>query len=102
MVLSHWQQLPQIGIDVAAVESAEGLDARWAAAKAAGDLVVSVLDDFPSLTPQPVTAEAVQSMLASHGADAANGQIIGILIQNLPQILAFITQILPLFKKAGS
>ncbi len=100
--ISHWQQLPQIATDVAAVESAAGLDARWAAAKTAGDLLVTVLDDFPGLAPQPITPDAAEAILVAHGAVGANGQIISILIQNLPQILAFITQILPLFKPAGS
>ncbi len=40
-------------------------------------------------------------MLDAHGAVGANGQIIEILIQNLPAILSFITQILPLFKEKG-
>ena len=96
--LGHWQQIPQLGGDVVAVESAAGLDARWAAVKTAGDLLVTILDDFPVVAPPPVTTDAVAAMLAQHGADGANGQIINILIQNLPAILSFITQIIPLFK----
>ncbi len=65
--LGHWQQIPQLAGDVMAVESAEGLEARWDAAKTAGDLVVTMLDDFP-LVAAPVTADAVQAMLAEHGA----------------------------------
>ena len=94
--LGHWQQIPQLAGDIVAVESASGTDARWAAIKTAGDLLVTLIDDFPAATPAPVTADAVQSMLAAHGAVGANGQIINELIQNLPAILSFITQILPL------
>lgn len=96
--LSHWQQLPQIARDVADVESADGLDARWSAIKTAGDAVVAMLEDYPVAAPQPVTPESVSAILAEHPAVQANGQIISILIQNLPAILAFITQIIPLFK----
>jgi len=99
--LGHWQQIPQLAGDVMAVESAEGLDARWAAVKTAGDLLVTILDDFPVVAPPAVTPDAVQAMLAAQGPVGANGQIISILIQNLPQILSFITQIIPLFKGAS-
>ena len=100
--LGHWQQIPQLAGDVVAIESADGVDARWAAIKTAGDLLVTVIDDFPVQTPPPVTADAVQAMCAAHGAVGANGQIINTLIQNLPAILSFITQILPLFKAGGA
>ena len=99
--LGHWQQLPQLAGDVVAVEAAAGLEARWAAAKTAGDLLVSILADFPPLV-SVAPAGASRVGLATAGPVGANGQIISILIQNLPQILAFIQQILPLFKASGS
>ena len=98
--LGHWQQIPQLAGDVVAVESAAGLEARWAAAKTAGDLLVSILADFP-LAASPAAPEGPAGsnpVERRAGPVGANGQIIGLLLQNLPQILAFIQQIVPLFK----
>jgi hypothetical protein len=106
----HASILPTLTADAQAIESAEGVEAKWTAAKKFGDDAVGALVDFPGLSNAgtdgaalkcPLSTPAVvEAHLLAHPAVKANGVIIGELIQNLPQIISAITTIIGLFGKA--
>ena len=98
--LGHIAQLEPLVTDLKDIIAATTLKAKAESLKHAIDLVVLILDDFPKNTmlfPMVAATTAELDELGAHPEVGKNGQIIGWIIQNLPAILAFIQQIIPLF-----
>lgn len=104
-----------------------GFKSKWEQVKVCGDLVVPILDDCPLVKPMVVGADAPQSLtqeqfdaelaalcnsvdhshgsieppVVAFGADAprpvGRGELLRMLIENLPQIASFIATLVELF-----
>lgn len=90
-LLSHGDKLDDLMEGVDAVMAAEGVLAKWQAVKAIGDLLATMLDDFPGIpgiefSTAPPTEQDAQQLLDIAG----NIDTIRKLIEYLPQILAII------------
>ena len=90
-----------------AIGTAEGLDAKWAAFKSAGDLVVPIIGDCPALQylttgdepmEQPQFDENIIRLKASPPAKALPPGTIELILSNLPMIISSIQQIVAFFK----
>lgn len=92
--LAHSVDINALVTDIEDITTATGYDAKWAAIKAAGDLIIKDMADFPGL---PTMGTVACTQGEADQLVGAHGEIIGKILQNLPAIMAFIMQILPLF-----
>ncbi len=95
-IAQHAQQSPAILGDIEQMISAASVEDKWKAFKALGDLVVGDIASFP-LDPAPAS-DADLAALSAMPVLKANGAIISLLLQNLPQVMAAIQAIVALFK----
>jgi hypothetical protein len=102
-IVDEAEQAPAILSYLEQLVTATATSDRWVAFKALGDLVVADLESFlqPSASESTTTAQTMLA-LGDHPVVKANGQIIDLLLANLPQILTAIETILALFGKGPS
>lgn len=100
-LLRHTDQIQPISDAAVAWAAATGVTDKWTATKALGDIIVPIAADFPDLSAVFLVADAElqQQLFAQEFSEAygARGDIIKILVDNLPAIIDAITRLWPLF-----
>jgi uridylate kinase len=98
-LLGHVDQLPALVAAVESIATAADLADRWAAVKSAGDLVVSILGDFPGFNSTTDTVEVLRANLHQQAARLSIDW--SRVAAALPQIVALVEQILALLGAAS-
>lgn len=84
-LLGHVDEAAQIAALTPAVFAAKNLSERWDAIKPIGDVLVTIIDDFPGFTFGAVDTEQLASYEVEAGAKKINWQ----------NLLNFVTKVLP-------
>ena len=97
-LLRHTADIQPIADAAVAWQAADGLTAKWSATKVLGDIIVPIAADFPTDLLMAVSeAQYEQFAVELNDAYKAHGEIIKILVDNLPAIIEAITRLWPLF-----
>lgn len=100
-LVGHAAQVEPLAADLQAIAAATTIDDKWTATKAAGDLIVTIIHDFPGLptTTNAITQQHVDELLAMPTDKIGDGTIIktiGGLLSN-PDFIANLIKIIGLF-----
>jgi hypothetical protein len=98
-IVEHAEQSPAVLNFLQQIVAGATVSDKWTAFKSLGDLIVADIATFP-LEPSPAPVDKADlAALENHPLVKANGTIINLLLQNLPQIVSAIQAIVALFNK---
>lgn len=94
---SHAGEVPAILGAIQEITTAADWRGKWEAIKALGDVLIGILEDAP-IGVQPLIEGDVQALIAVEEA-RFDGSLLRAILENLPALIAIITQLAGLFGK---